>query len=355
LENDDSYVVKCGQPEEDESKKPKCNAKTQYTHVSVNSEGKATRRCKHTKSYYNRKSTKPTNSDLRAKIKEKWNQLKPERETKDAERKAALEKLKELQEQRDAEMKERNEKLNEAKDKKKDRQARCSTCISLLLGAAYNEAMSKRDGDHPYDWTTDYFDEDFVGSDDRLQDWPEDIDVEQISAEVDQEAFLKKWDEYIDDHKREYHSCNFVGKRSLERRCSQRRSLEPWNGDTELHAVNMSSQGVDDISPLSQHHPGATSPGASELGKRNPLVLLFELLAQFGTRLGVQITARATASVAASSPRLANLLQNPERLFQIAKTGQGSKAGQQGMRNAKQTIKADNSMWKSCLKSGIPI
>tara|TARA_R110002003_G_scaffold9_5_gene391 strand:- start:24142 stop:25212 length:1071 start_codon:yes stop_codon:yes gene_type:complete len=356
MENDTSYKVACGEPDKDESKRPKCDPKNQYVDVFVDSTGKATESCKQTRKYYDRKRTKPTNSNLRAKIKDTWNKLKPEYDKKDQERKDSLKKLKELQEQRDRSMKEQDDKIREANDKKKERQAKCSTPIALLLGAAFNEAKAKRDGEHPYDWTTDYFDEDFISSDDRLKEWPVDIDVEKISADVDTEAFLKKWDEYIDDHKRVSQSCNFVGKRSLERRCSQKRSLEEWYpyGDLDL------SNRVDNTSSLHQrhlepaHHPEISFRDIEPVQKRNLFAALFVALAQFGTRLGVQVAARATASVAASSPRLANLLKTPERLFQTAPKGQGTKAGQKGMESAKEAIKKDNQRWLKCLKEGLP-
>lgn len=73
----------------------------------------------------------------------------------------------------------------------------------IAHGAAFNQAAnSKRDGKKPYDWTTDYFDEEFVSSDDRLKEWPDEVDVNQISEDVNTEAYLKKWDEYIDEHRR---------------------------------------------------------------------------------------------------------------------------------------------------------
>jgi hypothetical protein len=68
----------------------------------------------------------------------------------------------------------------------------------------------------------------------------------------------------------------------------------------------------------------------------------------------VQVTARATASVAANSQRLVNLLKTPERLFQTAAKGQGTKAGQKGMEDAKEAIKKDAKWYWKCLKEGKP-
>ncbi|KAI8935008.1 hypothetical protein NX059_008674 [Plenodomus lindquistii] len=349
-ENDPTYTPACGDPDE---KEPQCNPKTQYTHVYVDSENKATRSCKQTRKFYDRKRTKPTNSSIRAKIKDMWNKHKPDYDTKEKERQDSLKKLKELQGEREKQAKELSDKVREKNDKKKERMAKCNTPIALLMGATFSEAMSKREeAEHPYDYTTMYFDEEYITSDDRLNDWPPDIDVEQISADVDTDAFLEKWDEIMDDKRRPGSNCNFIGKRSLDRRCSQKRSLEDWFDDNILETL------PGNISSLIQ---GSTLPGPvdnvivtqADLEKRNPVAWLFNLMA-FGTRIGVSLVARATASVAARSPRLANLLKNPERLFQTAPKGQGTKAGQKGMENAKNTIKTDYKRWWNCLKEGMP-
>jgi hypothetical protein len=280
--------------------------------------------------------------------------LKPDYDKRNQEREDSLKKLKELQEQRDKSVREKDDKIKEANDKKKERLAKCDTPIALLIGAAFSEILSKRDSEHPYDWTTDYFDEEFVASDERLKDWPQDIDVEQISADVDTDAFLKKWDEYMDDHKRKPHFCQFIGKRSLERRCSQKRSSEEWYDELGTRFDNTSSLVQRHMGPISLETVAFPLRNAHELDKRNPLALLFEILAQFETRLAVQVTARATASVAANSPPLANLLKTPELLFQTAGRGQGTKAGQKGMEGAKEAIKKDAKRYWKCLKEGIP-
>lgn len=346
----------CGEPEKDESKRPKCDVKSQYVDVFVNSEGKATETCKQTQKYQDRKKGKPTNSDVKAKIKEKFNKLKPDYDKKNQERKDSLNRLKELQDQRDKDMKERNDKVQEANDKKKERLSKCDTSIALLLGAVFDEASkARRDGEeNPYDWTTDYFDEEFVGSDDRVIDWPLEIDIAQISADVDTDAFLKTWDEYIDEHKRTASSCNFMGKRSLERRCSQKRSTKEWNGGLimDTQSPNISSVIERDIGPV--HDPKGTLRDIDNLEKRNLLIALFEFLGIFGGRMAVSIVARATATVAARSPRLAGLLKNPDRMFQVAAKGQGTKAGSKGMENAKRAIKQDYKRWLKCLKDGKP-
>ncbi|KAF2824666.1 hypothetical protein CC86DRAFT_296063 [Ophiobolus disseminans] len=355
-ENDASYKVGCGEVDKDESKRPKCDPKSQYVHTEVR-EGKATQECKQTRKYYDRKREKPTNKDLRAKFKDQWNKLKPEYDKKNKEREENLKKLKNIQAEREKHWKDENRKLEEKQDKKKVRQSKCGTVVSLLLGVAYNAANTKRDGEHPYDWTTDYFDEEFVASDDRLKDWPDEVDVDKISEDVDEDAFMKKWDGMIEDKKRIGHSCQFTRKRSLDARCSQRRSLE----DELLTDVHLGGRSDNTSSLLERHHRpnhhlDMYPDSLVELDPRNPVVgLIFEILGLFGTRVAVQLIARTTASIAAHAPRLASLAQNPARLFQTAVRGQGAKGGQQAMQSAKQAIMKDKNRWVKCLKDGLPL
>jgi hypothetical protein len=357
MENDASYEVRCG--DVDESKRPKCDPKTQYVDTSVNTEGKASQRCKHTRKFQDRKRTKPTNSDIRAKIKDQWNKTKPDNEKRDKERQANLEKLKGLREERDKKAKEYDNK-READDKKKERMGKCNPIVALLIGAATNAAQnSKRDDEHPYDWTSWFFDEDFVSSDERIKDWPPELDVNQISLDVNENKWLEKWSADLDERKRSlYVNCNFVGKRSLERRCSAKRSLEgDWydedDVDVELDTLSANNTSVIEIYAGLANPATVSARGLIDLEKRNPFAWLFSILAQFGTRVATGVVARVTASVAANSPRLANLLKNTERLFQTAKPGEGAKSGLRGMENAKDIIRKDKN-WLKCLKEGIP-
>jgi hypothetical protein len=222
---------------------------------------------------------------------------------------------------------------------------KCNPIIALLIGAATNAAQnSKRDDEHPYDWTSWFFDEDFVSSDERIKDW---------------NKWLEKWSADLDERKRSlYVNCNFVGKRSLERRCSAKRSLEgDWYDDDDFDA-DFDTLSANNTSVI-ERYAGPTNPATVsardliDLEKRNPFAWLFSILAQFGTRVATGVVARVTASVAANSPRLANLLKNTERLFQVAKPGEGAKSGLRGMENAKDIIKKDKN-WLKCLKEGIP-
>ncbi|KAH8711914.1 hypothetical protein GQ44DRAFT_626345 [Phaeosphaeriaceae sp. PMI808] len=352
-ENDASYKVECGEPDKDN--RPKCDPKTQYTEVYVDSNGKAKETCKQTRKYQDRKKAKSKDPSFKAKIQDLYNKVKPDQDKKDEQRKNSLKKLKEIQADRDRKFKDMDDKIKEANHKVKEREHKCNVHIALLLGAAYEaKNMRRAEEDSPYSWTTDYFDEEFVGSDDRLTEWPQEIDINQISANVDTNAFLKQWDEEINERKRRGSSCNFVGKRSLGRRCSQKRSMGEWYDDINLDTRPDNTSSLIERNVEQVYYPENRSPDTEELEKRNPFALLFNILAQFGGKLGMQVLTRATSSVAASSPRLASLLKNPDRLFQIAAKGQGTKAGTKGMDNAKMAIKKDYKRWLKCLKEGLP-
>jgi hypothetical protein len=350
--NDASFEVRCGEPSEDG---PKCDPKSQYADVYVDMDGKATHECKQTQKYKDKKGNKPANPETRAKIKEWWDRLKPENDKREKERKDTREKLKKIEEQRDAEAKQRDE-LKEKRDKQKVRTSKCATAISLLLGVTEMAATSKRDEESKYEWTTDFFDEAFVQSDDRDADWPDDVDVEQISADVNQDAFLKKWDELIDNRRKKHNTCVGVGKRSLEGRCTRKRSSEEWYDDNELDTRSDNSSSLAEIHIGPVNHQGLSVREPGELEERNPLLaLIFQVLGQYGTRLALGLASRALSTIATNAPRLANLMKTPERLFQVAKTGQGARSGAQGMKNAMQTIKANKDRWKKCIKDGLPL
>ena len=224
------------------------------------------------------------------------------------------------------------------------RTGKCLGLSAFIQGAMMVEGMARRDGEHPYELTTLYFDETFVGADERLDEWPADVDVDKLSEDVNIDAFFKRWDELLNENRRERQGCNFLGKRSLDRRCSQKRSLQDFYG------IDIYDEPVGNTTGLVQADMYPRS-----LEARNPLALLFQALAQFFTRVGQQLVARAVGVVAARSPRLANLIrQAPERLFQIARNGE-SKASQQSMKNARDAIaKKDEKAWKRCLKDGMP-
>lgn len=357
--------MECGDPDKD----PKCDPKTQYVHTSV-SNGKASRSCKMTKKYNDRKKGKPTNKELRAKISEETKKRKPdyEKDKKNvADQKKKLEDIKKQRAQAEADRK----KLNDAHNRQKLRYVECLEGLALLQAVL----ASASDGDHPYAWTTEFFDEEFVSSDERLKAWPAEIDVNKISDVVDTQAFVDRWAALMEDKKRPPTGCNFVGKRSLEARCSQRRSLDgfdEWYDDIDVAAGsdNSSSLIERDVGPgvsletssLIERDTGAAIPGdipssdLEELDKRqNPFALLFNLISRFATNISMSVTARVTTAIARAEPQLAKAV-NSGRMFRVAARGKGTPKGQGGMKETAKKImeKAGDKAYKECIKNGKP-
>jgi hypothetical protein len=359
-------IVRCGDPDP-KDKDMKCDEKTQYADIFVpetsgNEPAKFVKTCKKTRKYDDRKRTKPTDKSWRQKMKEKYekvkDKLKKDRESVDKNRKLVDDRVK----KEDENNKGKNAKLEDENDRRKKRISQCLSLISLLDGAIFSEShkKSKRDGEEdPYDRTTDYFDEPFIAHADRLKSWPADIDINTISEDVDSDAFLRAWDDYIDEHKIQHFNCNFSKRDELGRRCSARRSVDEWLGDFNLNAAqsgNTSSLIQRDV--VTAHQPeSSSSTDLIELDRRQLQLLapLFEVLFQFGLRVAQQLLTRAVATVAGRSPRLAEIIEkNGQRLMQIAKESKGTPKGANGMKNAEEKIRENVARWKECLKNGKP-
>ncbi|KAF2749770.1 hypothetical protein M011DRAFT_456536 [Sporormia fimetaria CBS 119925] len=229
-ETDASYKVECGDP--DPNNRVKCNPKTHYVDVWVDTKGKANERCEQNKGYRERKRNKP--KELRQRLKERWEKEKPDREKKESERKENRRKLEDHYRKFEAEKKER-EKIQDEKDRKKARMGKCVPVVALLIGARENTGRVKRDEEHPYDWTSDYFDECFMLSDERLLAWPEGLSVNEIQyvtdAGVDADAWMRSWEHIAAASDLENYVPCSCGKRSLGRRC--RRSMDDLETDED--------------------------------------------------------------------------------------------------------------------------
>ena len=315
----------------------------------VDSDGKAQEECKQTKQYKERKKNKP--KQLKDRLKEKWNKDKPERE-KEKERQDKLKKLKEYRDKLDEEMTQR-EKTWQANDKKQQRMGKCAPVVALMIGASTSE---KHDEEHPYDWTSDYFDEDLFGSDDRLLDWPKDVDIETIAfatdVGVDAEAWMKSWEHVVSARDmKNYVPCS-SGKRSLHTRC--RRSVDDSFVDVDMGIASNQNTSLSRRNIGLVYRPSMSAHGIEELEKRNPVVIFIEIAA-LAARLGVSLLSRTVASITRWAPRLANLAKNTDRLFKIAPKGQGGAGtGIEGMKNAfKRTV--NDPRFRQCIKEGVPV
>jgi hypothetical protein len=172
--------------------------------------------------------------------------------------------------------------------------------------------------------------------------------IVSVSGDVDTDAFLKKWDEILDNQKPFPHTCVGVGKRSMDRRCSQKRAWDDWEDDDfplDTLPDNNSSLIIRDFD--------VHTHDLDDLEKRIPFALLLSVIAQFAGRMGVQLIARVSAAVTVRNSRIQGLVNAGTKIFQSAPTGQGTKAGVKGMQNAKSSIMKDK-RWINCLKNGLP-
>ena len=259
-----------------------------------------------------------------------------------------------------AEEAKRQKKELEDKEKKVKRWSQCSGVVSLWAGALISQVTAKRDGTvHPYEYTSDYFDEDFLMSADILADFPDEIDVNSILEDVDIQSYLNNWLETIQDRKRAlYNNCNFVGKRSLDRRCSQRRSLEDYYGEDDLDIGSANTSSLVERQTESPDHLTVFPRGSHELDKRF-WGALFSSLAQWGSRLGMSLASltRSASSAVAAVTKVAK----QERLFQIAAgtagRGRTASGGTQAMQKARDFLKnfrvGNKKEFQECLKKGV--
>ncbi|KAL1600456.1 hypothetical protein SLS60_006842 [Paraconiothyrium brasiliense] len=341
-ETDSSYKPDCGEPMS-EHERPRCKAKTHYAYTWVDTDGVAHEECQKTKRFQEHKRSRV--KELSAKFKEKWYKQTPQREQQKKDRANKLDKLKEHRDKLQKEMEER-EKLKEQNDKKKARMGKCSTVTALIMGVAQNTAQ-KRDEDHPYDMTSNFFDEEFFTSDERLADWPNDVDIDTVACVsdncVDAEAYMKYWEETAQSHDlKNWPTCGQISGRNLNARCRKRSPFELAN--------NTSSPSFT-VGPYATRSAG--EPNAIE--ERNPVVA-FQILLEiglFGTRLGMSLIARTATSVARWAPRLADIAKNTDRLFKLAPKGQGTPKGLEGMKEGFRRI-VQNPAFKQCLKDGVP-
>lgn len=353
-ELDTNYKVECGKPQDD-SKRPRCNSKTHYTKVYVDSDGKASEECQKTKQFSQRKKSKV--QELKGKFKEKWEKSKSQREEQGKKRQEKLKSLKDKRKQLQTDA-ENRQKESDKNDKKKARMGKCATVTALMMGLAQNVAQ-KRDEVHPYDWTTDYFDEDFMASDDRLSEFPSDIDIDKISCtddkcgDINAEAWMKAWQERAQaaDLKNNWPSCTQIGKRKLHPRCPAKRSKT---------AIRMSvSENVSSLDNLPTSKALVSCHGdpnacTSSLQQRQlPFINIIIEVSLFATRLGVSLLSRTASSIARWAPRLANIAKNTDRLFKIAPKGKAGARSVDAMKDAFGKI-AKNPNFKKCIKDGLP-
>ncbi|KAH7109472.1 hypothetical protein B0J11DRAFT_499781 [Dendryphion nanum] len=320
-DNDPNIKKECGKPEPNDTKQ--CNPKKHYVHYDVYDDEGGTRvakkRCKQTREYQQRK--KSTRDKLKDWKQKKWDEEKPRKKAEQAEK----EKQKQEQEQKKKDQNEKNE-------KKKGRMGQCFPLVALLMGSGMGP-VAPSGTEHPYEWTTEYFDEGFVGSEEVMEYWPSDVEFEE-NVNVDIKAFQTNWIDAINGRILEntkHQNCPGSRKR-CKRSTGEFSTVENATLPSPLQSIQAKYENN------SRH-------------EKRYWQTVVAAIASFVRTLAQVLPRAISQSIGRAVPRLAN--KGTDKLFQLARSGQGASGGTQSMKAAAQRI-SQSSSWKNCLRSGKP-
>jgi hypothetical protein len=219
--------------------------------------------------------------------------------------------------------------------------------------------------------TTDYFDEDFVQSDDFLQYWPADVKIEDIkevtNEGVDAEAWMARWEAIVSARELRNSPGNCPGSKRSDgpkRRCT--RSVdEDFDFDddddfTDFDGVRVFTGNDTLLERYAAAEAEIKLPPTDLMVrdpnyyvKRNPIAIIIEIIF-FAARLGTSLLARTASALSRYAPRLAGLAKNTDRLFKVAPKGSGTPRGIDGMKNAMTRI-VNNKSFRQCVAEGVPL
>ncbi|ORY00548.1 hypothetical protein BCR34DRAFT_606231 [Clohesyomyces aquaticus] len=376
-EIDDTFKPKC--LDADDNDKTKCDENQQFTEVTVGPDGKGRKTCRPTRQYQNKKKTRM--EKLKDKFKKMWDDAKDDRKKKDEERKARKEKIEE-------EKKKKSKKIEDDK-KKKIKSYKCGMATAMVAGQEIaglkpsKRRLAKREGDGQahvdsyMDMTACYFDAEFVDSDDFLQYWPADFNVDEIGINVDDKAYMEAFMERMDkadfDFWASHDFCKRDGNGTVEARCPPEKRQEVVSKQVEYEEHRQSAARALKRGFSKPGRPGRRdetlnaenfcdmsntakrdTPGTEAVEKRNPFMIFVEI-ALFAARMAGSLLSRVIPRLASFSPRLSNLLsKTPKNLFKLAPKGQAGNAGsREAMKQAFKKL-ADHPAFKKCLKDGKP-
>ncbi|KAF2121021.1 hypothetical protein BDV96DRAFT_595404 [Lophiotrema nucula] len=373
-ENDASFKPQC--LDVDENDKTKCDDKQQFMETTVGPDGKAKRICKPTRQYENKK--KGRWEKMKDKFKKRWEDKRDERAKKDEERKTRRTNI--------DENKQRKEKEVEDKKKKKIKSYRCGMATAMeagqkIAGLIPTKRLARRDGegekiDSYMDMIACYFDADFVDSDEFLDYWPSDINVDDIGIDVDHEAYMAAFEERMAhadlDFWNSHDFCKRNGNGTLEARCPPKKRDELVAKEREYAEKSQMAERAlkrdlvgtslhkrdDDVDPNDfcdmSNLAKRDTHEAEAVKKRNPFAIFIEI-ALFAARMATSLLSRVIPRLISFSPRLANLLEKtPKNLFKLAPKGHVGNAGsREAMKQAFRKL-ADHPAFKKCIRDGKP-
>ncbi|KAF2175663.1 hypothetical protein K469DRAFT_701579 [Zopfia rhizophila CBS 207.26] len=351
---DPNKKVECGK-EPEEKDKAKCDEKRQYKKVQIqptlDSGNKAVEFCERTRKYERGKNKKI--DEIKPKKQQKWDSEKDEREKKKKEEEEKKKKEEEEKKKKQEEMKKK-----EMDSKKKTRIGRCLPLAAFLDAGmaqisakrdleeieARNTTLEARDGidsDNPWEWTTEYFDEDFLQTDEMLDLWPSDIEFNP-DIDIDNDDFVKYYTDAYQKHLDEIQREELKNSRP----CGKNKRCIAKRGEIEIEV---------DEGPEVEVEKGPVEVEAEVLDERGEPVekRFFQIIPAILAFLGraASIAVRFIPRIAQVSTRLGNILKDQARLFRVAAPGKG--ASVQGMRQAAQQI-VKSPYFRSCIKGGKP-
>lgn len=187
--------------------------------------------------------------------------------------------------------------------------------------------------DNPFAWCNNFFDEDFINSDDFMPNWPPALDNVDWAADLDDQSqggFLDLWTTKIQNEaKLEDHTCMCgICKRDAEARELQRRCPQK-------------------IRDVAIRNPELTTrQGQVVLILGNMIDIVLGFLGRFAT---------LAARVAAGASRLAQLVSKGEKFLSIARKGEKiTSKGPDDMKDAARKITKNDKLWKSYLRGKAP-
>jgi hypothetical protein len=354
-DTDPKTEIKCGKL--DDKDKKNCDSKRYYIKTWIDMiSGKVSQECKlHNK--YKEKRRKEADKQ-KPDRKKKWRDEEPKRQEAERKRKEKEEEARKKMEEWKKKDEEMRKQQMEEKEKKKSRMGKCLPLVALFIGM-YQD-LKKRDGEeHPYDWTTEYFTEDWIEkTDDVLEYWPGDVNVNEISPDesIDNDEWMKKWNAIIE--------AEYL-RRINPSRTMQWKRCDSVNGtcdeDAELvEVVDEEPVEVREVEDVETHISQALAlreAGTVSHHYEKRFFQIFFAIAAFCARLAINIAQGVAKAVTKVSDRIAKIVGkdviDTKKLFQLAKGGTNNGKNAGNMKNAADKIR-QSEKWKQCIKGGKP-
>ncbi|KAL9618116.1 MAG: hypothetical protein Q9160_007123 [Pyrenula sp. 1 TL-2023] len=241
-----------------------------------------------------------------------------------------------------------NKKLSTFKDdwNKRVKKTRMGECLPLTALMLPLDILPAAD---PFQWASEYFDEDFVGSDDMMQNWPDDVSYTR-EADIDFDKMQHAWMKQVNDIKEDEEwdqnhpsICGLIAG-GKNKRCQGKKVRRDGPMGPSL-PLPVPISNVRSMIPRAKH------------SKRQ-----FQILGAILEACGIFLRAASgiIPDIVTSATRLASLVARGARqALSLARSG-ASKASRQEMKDATEKIVKDaekkeiRKEWKNCLSGKGP-